>query len=153
MASQKLYRSVVRELENYPFLHDMEDATGVRKVHIVMLFGMTVLLLRFLGYGGNAVCNLVGYGYPAFASMRAIESKRSQDDTQWLTYWTVFAAFTLVEGVLMKRLLAAFPFYYAFKFGLLIWAQSPSSRGAVFVYSHVLAPFLKVHSVVPASQG
>ena len=151
MPFQKAHRALVRELENYPFLQDVEEATGIKKLNIILLIGPVFLLLRFFGYGGNAACNLVGYVYPAIASIRAIESKQSLDDTQWLTYWTVFAAFTLIEGVLLKRLLAAFPFYYAFKFGLLIWAQAPSSRGAVFVYSHLLAPFLKSHSIVPAN--
>ena len=153
MTSQKLYRALVKELDNYPFLQDVEDSTGIKKLNIVLLAGPFFLLLRFFGYGGNAACNLIGYAYPAFASMKAIESKQTLDDTQWLTYWTMFAAFTLLEGLLLKRLLAAFPFYYAFKFGLLIWAQAPSSRGAVFVYSHLLAPFLKSHSVTPATSS
>jgi receptor expression-enhancing protein 5/6 len=148
----KLYRVLNRELSNYPFLQDVEEATGIRKLNLVLLAGPIFILLRFLGYGPNAVCNLVGYAYPAVASMKAIETKGSLDDTQWLTYWTVFAALNLIEGILLKSLLQAFPFYYAFKFGLLIWAQAPSSRGAVFIYSHVLAPFFKTHSVVPAIQ-
>ena len=129
----------------------MEDSTGIKKLHLVLAVGPCFLLLRFFGYGANAACNLVGYVYPSIASIKAIETKGTLDDTQWLTYWTVFAAFTLIEGAVLKYLLAAFPFYYAFKFGLLIWAQSPSSRGAVFVYSHLLAPFFKTHSAVPSS--
>ena len=151
MSLQRIYRSLVKELENYPFLQDVEDSTGIRKLHLVLAVGPIFLLMRYFGYGGAAACALVGYVYPAFASIKAIESKQTLDDTQWLTYWTVFAAFTLIEGIFLKQLLASFPFYYAFKFGLLIWAQAPSSRGAVFVYSHLLAPFLKSHSIVPVN--
>lgn len=141
------YRAIVKELENYPFLQDLEAWTGLKKVTLLSLTGPTLLYLRFAGFGPEVVCNLVGFTYPAIASLRAIKSKGTNDDTQWLTYWTVFASLNLVEAVFLRSLILAFPFYFAFKFGLLIWAQAPSSRGAVFVYSHLLAPFLKNHTV------
>jgi len=147
----RAHRALVRELNNYPFLQDVEEATGIQKIHLVLSAGPFFLLLRFFGYGPNAACNVIGFVYPTIASMKAIETKGTLDDTQWLTYWTVFAALNVLEGILLKYIVAAFPFYFAFKFGLLIWAQAPSSRGAVFIYSHLLAPFFKTHSVIPAS--
>jgi hypothetical protein len=37
--------------------------------------------------------DLVGFVYPMYGSIKAIESKESEDDTLWLTYWLVFALF------------------------------------------------------------
>ena len=39
----------------------------------------------------------MGFVYPAYCSIKALESTVKNDDTQWLTYWVVFAAFSVVE--------------------------------------------------------
>ncbi len=40
---------------------------------------------------------IVGFVYPAYASFKAIESPDKHDDTMWLTYWVVFAVFSIAE--------------------------------------------------------
>lgn len=43
--------------------------------------------------------------YPVYKSFKAIETKKeSDDDTQWLTYWTIYGALSLVEGTTDKFL-------------------------------------------------
>ena len=59
-------------------------------------------------------------------------------------YWVVYAFFQLVE-TWEQSLLSVVPFYFAFKLGFLVWCQMPSTRGAVYVHSHILAPFVKKH--------
>jgi receptor expression-enhancing protein 5/6 len=36
---------------------------------------------------------LIGFVFPMYASIKAIESPGTDDDTMWLTYWLVFAIF------------------------------------------------------------
>ena len=43
------------------------------------------------------LANTVGFLYPAYCSIKALESSVKNDDTQWLTYWVVFAFFSVVE--------------------------------------------------------
>jgi len=85
-----------------------------------------------------ALCsNLVGFVYPAYMSFKAIESEDKSDDTIWLTYWVVYAFFNILE-TFSDLVLYWIPFYYAVKLGFLIWLFYPSTRGAQFLYDHVL---------------
>ena len=62
--------------------------------------------------------------------VKAIESERKDDDTQWLTYWTVYSAFSIVE-FFSDIFLSWFPLYFLFKVG------------SVFDYICLMA--LKIH--------
>ena len=47
-------------------------------------------------------------------SCKAIDSEEKDDDTQWLTYWVVFAFFSVVESI-TDLLMFWVPFYFLFK--------------------------------------
>lgn len=52
--------------------------------------------------------------YPAYCSMKAIETKEKDDDTKWLTYWVVFAFFIIVE-TFSDFIVGWFPVYWLAK--------------------------------------
>ena len=58
-----------------------------------------------------------------------------------LTYWVCFAFFTLLE-VFVEYILYFVPFYFALKLAFIVWLQLPQTRGAVYVYDHIIMPFL-----------
>ena len=47
-------------------------------------------------------------------SCKAIDSEEKDDDTQWLTYWVVYASFTILEHF-TDYFLAWIPFYFLAK--------------------------------------
>lgn len=56
------------------------------------------------------ISDVIGFVYPAYASIKAIESPDKEDDKQWLTYWLMFSLFKIIESIL-DYLISFIPFY------------------------------------------
>ena len=97
------------------------------------------LMLILMG-GAHFIIDLIAYLYPAYASVRAIESDEDKDDdTLWLTYWLVFSLFKIFEG-LCESLLQYIPLYLVLKCTFLVWCFHPSFKGATIFYTTFLRP-------------
>mmetsp|Transcript_9701 Transcript_9701/g.31082 ORF Transcript_9701/g.31082 Transcript_9701/m.31082 type:complete len:182 (+) Transcript_9701:199-744(+) len=132
-----------RDLDGIPFLKTAQDVTRIPKTAILVFVLLTSFIVLYVTIGPGLLCNLVGFVYPAYASFKAIESEGKEDDTQWLTYWVVYAIFNIVE-TFADVILFWFPFYYSLKFGFLIWLFLPSIRGAQYLYNTIILPFFTV---------
>eukprot|EP01026_Neomeris_dumetosa_P057533 TRINITY_DN529_c0_g1_i3.p3 TRINITY_DN529_c0_g1~~TRINITY_DN529_c0_g1_i3.p3 ORF type:complete len:210 (+),score=22.70 TRINITY_DN529_c0_g1_i3:102-731(+) len=86
-------------------------------------------------------CALTGVVYPTYASFKAMESKQTKDDTQWLTYWTMYGSVSLGEHY-TDNILGWFPWYYHAKFAFFLWLQLPTTRGAELLYTRFYRPYL-----------
>jgi receptor expression-enhancing protein 5/6 len=101
-------------------------------------------LCVFSGFFAGTITNVVGFLYPVYASIVALETSNKEDDTQWLTYWVVFGFFCIIENF-SDYILYWIPFYYAIKVTFLVWCMLPKYQGAKTVYTTLIRPLFQKH--------
>ncbi|CAF1344827.1 unnamed protein product [Adineta steineri] len=149
---QNQLRKVEEKLK--PFLYEgpfnsigglIEQKTKVKREQVAL--GLLAFLAIYLSFGwaNDFICNLIGFIYPAYASILAVESKMTHDDTEWLIYWVVYAVFGIVEYV-GYNFFHSLPFYWFGKCLFLIWLMAPGPKsGSQVLYSRFIRPFVAKH--------
>jgi len=124
----------------------IEGKTGVSRQYLLAGSAAFVLLFLAVQFASAFIVALLGFLYPAYASVKAIESTNKEDDTQWLTYWVVYSAFSIAE-FFSDLLLSWFPMYLVFKCMFLGWCMAPFSwNGSDLIYHKFISPFVISHS-------
>ena len=84
-------------------LGELQRRTGLRHSYLLLGGSTAALALLFLGLGAHFFSLLVGFAYPAWASLKAIEAADRDthrgDERQWLAYWVIYGALTVIEVV------------------------------------------------------
>jgi len=136
--AQHQISQIDKELSKYPVLNNFEKQTNVPKVYVFLgLLGLYFFLV-FFNIGGEFLVNFAGFVIPGYYSLEALFSTSKVDDTQWLTYWVVYAFLTVFESII--NAVYWFPFYYVFKFVLILWMALPVTNGAQVVFRSLLHP-------------
>jgi receptor expression-enhancing protein 5/6 len=129
-----------KELSKYPVLNNLERQTSVPKVYVILGLVGIYFFLVFFNIAGEFLVNLAGFLIPGYYSLNALFTAGKADDTQWLTYWVVYAFFTVIESAISAPYW--FPFYYIFKFALVLWMSLPQTNGAQVVFHSFIQPVL-----------
>jgi receptor expression-enhancing protein 5/6 len=138
---EELKKEFEARIERYEFLNTLEKQTGAPKLYIALGIVGFVLLFLLFGIGGAAVTSLIGFVYPCYASFKALKTSGKEDDEFWLTYWVVYAFFSVLETV-SDFLFKYIPFYFLFKVVFLVWCFLPQTRGAKWIFDYGIEPIL-----------
>ncbi|KAM7221676.1 protein yop-1 [Rhypophila decipiens] len=137
---QQYVNQLDKELSKYPALNNLEKSTSVPKAYAVIGLVTLYFFLIIFNLGGQLLTNVAGFVIPGYYSLDALFTSSTHDDTQWLTYWVVFAFFTVIESLV--SVVYWFPFYYTFKFVFLLWLALPTFKGAELIFRSFLSPTL-----------
>jgi receptor expression-enhancing protein 5/6 len=136
-----------RAIEKSPFERyatDLHEKTGVSPEIYVIALGFLVAFMLFFGIFADLICDVIGYGYPLYASLKVIEYQERDQDKQWLVYWVVFGLLGCVE-TFVHVIVYWIPFYYPLKLAFLVWCMSPQYAGASVIYNTFLKEFVSKH--------
>ncbi|KAA6412227.1 MAG: yop1 [Lasallia pustulata] len=129
-----------KELSKYSYLNDFERQTSIPKVYAFLALAGIYFFFVFFNIAGEFLVNVAGFIIPGYYSMEALFSSSTTDDTQ---YWVVFAFFTVFESAI--NAVYWFPFYYTFKFALILWMALPQLGGAQILFRSFLQPVFSRH--------
>lgn len=136
--TQHQINQIDKELSKYPALNNFEKQTSVPKVYAFLGLVGIYFFLVFFNIAGEFLVNFAGFVIPGYYSLDALFSASKVDDTQWLTYWVVYAFLTVLESIV--NAVYWFPFYYTFKFVLVLWMALPQFGGAQIVFRSFIQP-------------
>ncbi|EGD87843.1 protein yop1 [Trichophyton rubrum D6] len=140
-----------KELSRYPVLNNLERQTSVPKVYAFLGVAGIYVFLVFFNIAGAFLVNLAGFAIPGYYSLNALFTSSTADDTQWLTYWVVFALFSVIESAISASYW--FPFYYLFKFFLVLWMALPQTSGAQIVFHSFIQPVFARYFQSPSTSS
>uniref|UniRef100_A0AC35FMS9 Receptor expression-enhancing protein n=1 Tax=Panagrolaimus sp. PS1159 TaxID=55785 RepID=A0AC35FMS9_9BILA len=117
----------------------IESTSGIKREQVV--YGVSAALGLYLIFGGLAqlICNIIGFAYPAYASVKAVRTENKDDDTQWLVYWCVFASFSLLD-FFADAVMSFIPIYWILKVVFLLYLALPQTKGAIRLYVKYVDP-------------
>jgi len=130
-----------QEMESWPLVVRLSTLTGISKARIIFGTFLAICLTILYTHGWETLANLVGFVYPVYASFKALGTKATDDDTQWLTYWIVYGCLQVVEEF-TDAMFKYIPFYYSFKILFLMWCFLPQTQGAMIIFNRIISPIL-----------
>lgn len=98
------------------------------------------IIFMFLPAGLKRIIAIaIGTVYPAICSIIAVATEEIEDDTYWLTYWSVYGCLFLIMDV-TEDFLGKIPGFYTLIIFTTIYLMLPMFRGADKVFRKVLVP-------------
>nr|CAD2191910.1 unnamed protein product [Meloidogyne enterolobii] len=131
--------------------NELEKISGLDREKLFYIFCGFFSVYMIAGPGCGVVCNLIGFGYPAYCSVKAIRTDTKDDDTQWLIYWTTFAAFSIVD-FFAESIYKWFPLYWLAKIIFLLYLALPQTQGAHNLYVQYVDPLFDKMNMIAKEQ-
>ncbi|CAN7985308.1 unnamed protein product, partial [Ixodes hexagonus] len=105
-----------------------------------MLWLLLLLMSLLSNTFGRLVLLAVGALHPAYASCKAVRSRNPREYVRWMMYWIVLAGLLSVEPLADMFFACCLPLYAELKVALVVWLQSPSTKGASLIFRKLVLP-------------
>ena len=139
------FDEILREYINQENIIKIEKTTNLNLKQLTIIGGIFLGSIVYIFMGLSILIDIVSFGYPAYKSFKSLQTKKNEDDSQWLTYWIVYSFVNLSEYILF--LFSWIPLYYQFKLVFMIWLAHEKTRGAEIIYKNYLENILKKHEI------
>mmetsp|Transcript_20952 Transcript_20952/g.29359 ORF Transcript_20952/g.29359 Transcript_20952/m.29359 type:complete len:175 (+) Transcript_20952:85-609(+) len=139
-AAKQFIETVDKKVSQISAIKDTADKAGTKPAYLVLGGASLVLFIVMMIIGFNAIVNMICYGYPAYAALKAMQEKEDafEQQKQWITYFMIFGFFSVAESF-YPALLTDVAFYVLLKLFFLVWCFLPMSMGATKLYDLILA--------------
>ena len=144
MSQAAEFKERLRKLLTKPgFINDtlthLEQKTKVQRIYPAYGFIGLASLWVIWGWGAPLLANFLLL-YPAYWSIKTLETNNYDDDKKWLTYWVVFAFFSVLE-YFSSAIVYMIPSYWLWKCLVMVWCMMPgTNNGAVIIYNIFIRP-------------
>jgi receptor expression-enhancing protein 5/6 len=130
--------------------------TGIKGIYVVIGLIISVILV-YMNIFDAVITNFIGTFYPSMGTISSIYKNDLEEQKDWLTYWTVFSCFVLLD-MFSPIIIKFIPFYLVIKIILLIWLFMPGSNGRTLIYAIIVRRILgkyeeKVDRVIHGIDG
>jgi len=136
---KKTVNDLELQLRKIPQLNKLQETLKFPIIYLLVGVLAFLIVLIYVMSGLRAIAHLVGFIYPAWASLKAINTVDKDDDTLWLAYWVIYGFFTVVESI-TDILLFWIPFYELIKICFYVYLYQ--AKGALVLYKILLEPIV-----------
>lgn len=152
--AQEALKNLDIQLSSFEPLNQLSAQTGVPRTYLVLAGGFFYFLLIFINAAGigELLSNVAGFGVPAYASLKALNTPTKTDDTELLCYWVIFAYLNLIEFY-SSTILYWMPFYWFIRTFFLLWLNLPQFKGAQILYNHIVKPLTNHFFNLPSEEA
>lgn len=130
--------------DNVPQLVELSKKTNLPTGVLLSAVVLVASILILVFFGGMILSVVFTVVYPSIQSIKAIESDGENDDKEWLTYWTIFGLFHMVDEF-GGFVLGFLPFYFYIRLAFFLFLMLPQTKGALTIYKYIVGPILKQH--------
>jgi len=125
------------------YLSAIENKTGITRENLFKYLPPFLIIYLLFGLARDFFCNFViGFIFPAYASILSVEVTERNNRPKWLIYWVVYAFFGLIEyfGDYFLRTLYYFLPLLAW-FLLIFWVVYASILGVIdYFFNYLFCP-------------
>lgn len=117
----------------------LEEQTKVNFEYFIAGILVIVVLCVFFGIGAGFVTNCIGFFYPLYMTIGALEGS-ADDKFKWLIYWPLFVSVLQFETY-GSFFVEWIPFYYPAKAAFFVYIMAPQLNGAQACYT-AMKPYI-----------